>query len=169
MYFILYIFIPPHIWLSGLDQYLTDSKWIRYDQVTNYLDMVIFFLKKLLWGPRRPKIRDFGYHGPWPTIFWGPYVFGPPDPPYMARNAKMCYFEHFFGVRWKKPPLCRGPPWKILHWKFVPAFFYGLLYMLGLCLFIFATFSNEKVFTVTVNVTVTGVRWTFWNLTKKWK
>jgi hypothetical protein len=35
-----------------------------YDQVTNYLDMVIFFLKKLLWGPRRPKIRDFGYHGP---------------------------------------------------------------------------------------------------------
>ena len=36
----------------------------RYDQVTNYLDMVIFFLKKLLWGPRRPKIRDFGFHGP---------------------------------------------------------------------------------------------------------
>ena len=139
------------------------------DQVTNYLDMLIFFLKKILWGPRRPKIRDFGYHGPWPTIFWGPYVFGPPDPPYMARKAKMCYFEHFFGVRWKKPPLCRGPPWKILHWKFVPAFFYGLLYMLGLCLFIFATFSNEKVSTVTVNVTVTGVRWTFWNLTKKWK
>ena len=39
-------------------------KQIGYDQVTNYLDMVIFFLKKLLWGPRRPKIRDFGYHGP---------------------------------------------------------------------------------------------------------
>ena len=35
-----------------------------YDQVTNYLDIVIFFLKKILWGPRRPKIRDFGYHGP---------------------------------------------------------------------------------------------------------
>ena len=38
--------------------------WFAYDQVTNYLDMVIFFLKKILWGPRRPKIRDFGYHGP---------------------------------------------------------------------------------------------------------
>ena len=35
---------------------------LRYDQVTNYLDMVIFFLKKLLWGPRRPKIRDFCYN-----------------------------------------------------------------------------------------------------------
>ena len=41
--------------------------------------------------------------------------------------------------------------------------------MLGLCHFIFATFSNEKVFTVTVNVTVTGVRRTFWDLATKWK
>ena len=90
------------------------------DKLFRYGD---FILKKILWGPRRPKIRDFGYHGPWPTIFWGPYIFGPPDPLYMARNAKMCYFEHFFGVRWKKPPQCRGPLWKILHWKFVSTLF----------------------------------------------
>ena len=31
-----------------------DERGVNYDQVTNYLDMVIFFLKKLLWGPRRP-------------------------------------------------------------------------------------------------------------------
>ena len=41
--------------------------------------------------------------------------------------------------------------------------------MLGLCHFIFATFPHEKFFTVTVNVTVTVVPPTFWNLAKNWK
>ena len=41
--------------------------------------------------------------------------------------------------------------------------------MLGLCRFIFATFPHEKFFTVTVNVTVTVVPPTFWNLAKNWK
>jgi len=41
--------------------------------------------------------------------------------------------------------------------------------MLGLCNFIFTTFSNEKVFTVTVNVTVTRVPPTFAKLAKIWK
>ena len=43
--------------------------------------------------------------------------------------------------------------------------------MLGLCHFIFWTFSHfhEKVFTVTINVTVTRVPRTFWNLAKNWK
>ena len=57
--------------------------------------MVIFFLKKLLWGPRRPKIRDFGYHGPWPTIFWGPYVFGPPTPPIWLETQKCAILSTF--------------------------------------------------------------------------
>ena len=29
----------------------------RYDQVTNYLETMIFFLKKLLWDPRKVKFR----------------------------------------------------------------------------------------------------------------
>ena len=28
-----------------------------YDQVTNYLEYLIFFLKKLLWGPMKVKFR----------------------------------------------------------------------------------------------------------------
>ena len=39
--------------------------------------------------------------------------------------------------------------------------FYGLLRMLALCHFIFGEISNDKVFTVTVIVTITVVRWTF--------
>ena len=40
-----------------------------------------FFLTKVLWGPRRPNIRNFCYNYPWPTIFWAPYFFGPTRPP----------------------------------------------------------------------------------------
>jgi len=109
--------------------------------------MVIFFLKNYCGAPGGPISTIFATITLDPLYFEVHIFSDPLDPPYMSKNAKMCYFEHFFGVRWKKPPLCRGPPWKILHWKFVPAFFYGLLYMLGLCLFIFATFSNEKVIT----------------------
>ena len=53
----------------------------NYDQVTNYLESWIFFLKKLLRGPLRSKYHDFWYYGPWPTIFWGWYFFGTPRPP----------------------------------------------------------------------------------------
>ena len=48
------------------------------DKLFRILD---FFLKKLLWGPRRSKSHDFWYYGPWPTIFWGWYFFGTPRPP----------------------------------------------------------------------------------------
>ena len=37
-----------------------------YVWVTNYLDTVIFFLKTLLWGPRRANISNFCYNYPWP-------------------------------------------------------------------------------------------------------
>ena len=44
-------------------------------------------------------------------LYFEVHIFSDPlDPPYMSKNAKMCYFEHFFGVRWKKPPQSRGPP-----------------------------------------------------------
>ena len=29
----------------------------------------VFFLKKVLWGPMRPNIRNFCYNSPSPTIF----------------------------------------------------------------------------------------------------
>ena len=39
-------------------------------------------------------------------LYFEVHIFSDPlDPPYMSKNAKMCYFEHFFGVRWKKPYL----------------------------------------------------------------
>ena len=46
-------------------------------------------------------------------------------------------------------------------------FFQGLLYMLGVDHYIFVTFPNENFFTVTVSVTVTGVRWILWDFDKK--
>ena len=56
------------------------------------------------------KVAIFGGDGLDPLHFEVHMFLDPPDPPYMSKNAKMCYFEHFFGVRWKKPPQSRGPP-----------------------------------------------------------
>ena len=47
---------------------------------------------------------------------------------------------------------------KNLTLEMLPKFFCGLLYMLGVCHLIFGKFFNVKVFTVTVNVTVTLVQ-----------
>ena len=33
------------------------TNFFAYDQVTNYLESMIFFLKKLLWDPRKVKFR----------------------------------------------------------------------------------------------------------------
>ena len=35
-----------------------------YESVSRDLESCIFFVKKLLWGPMRPNIRNFCYHGP---------------------------------------------------------------------------------------------------------
>ena len=45
-----------------------------------------------------------------------------------------------------------GPPWKISDWKVGPKFFYGFLYMLAACHFIFGKISSLKFFTVTVTL-----------------
>ena len=87
----------------------------------------------------------------------------------MAEIEKMCQKSAFLVVPDFGYPQSRGPPWKLAHWKCCPNCFWWLLYMLGVCHFIFATFSNEKVFTVTANVTVTVVPLEFWNLTEIWK
>ena len=34
----------------------------------------------------------------------------PPDPPYMSKNAEMCYFWPFLVVPLEKYPQSRGPP-----------------------------------------------------------
>ena len=131
--------------------------------------MVIFSVKTIV-GPQ--EAQDPRFWLPWTMAH---YILGsicfwtPPTPPIWLETQKCAFLSTFSESRGKKPYQCRGPPWKILHWKCSHLFFYGLLYMLGLCHFIFATFSNEKVFTITVTVTVTGVQWTFWNLAKNWK
>ena len=73
------IFILLNINLSFLSW--IQHRWksrvsLRYDQVTNYLESLIFFWKKLFWGIGRSKSLDFSYYGPSPTIFWGWYFFG---------------------------------------------------------------------------------------------
>ena len=65
-------FARPLIAFEHLSLYMSRCTVIRTFEV--------FFLKKVLWGPRRPNIRNFCYNYPWPTIFWGPHFFGPPRP-----------------------------------------------------------------------------------------
>ena len=58
--------------------------------------------KKVLWGPRRPNIRNFCYNYPWPTIFWGPHFFGPPPtPPICLKMPKCAIFGLFWSFHFK--------------------------------------------------------------------
>ena len=70
----------------------------------------VFSEKNYCWAPGglRSAILASMDHDP---LYFGVHMFSDPlDPPYMVRNAKMGYFEHFFGVRWEKPPQSMGPP-----------------------------------------------------------
>ena len=117
----------------------------------------IFFLKKSYLSPRCPKLPQFFSSGVYPLYLHVIIDFGHIWGPFMAEIEKMCQKSAFLVVPDFGYPQSRGPPWKLAHWKCCPNCFWWLLYMLGLCHFIFATFSNEKVFTVTANVTVTVV------------
>ncbi len=94
------------------------------------------------------------------------FCWTPPTTPICLKCLK-------FSPSWlcgeKKPPQSRDLPGKLQHWKCRSKLFYGLLYMLAVCHFIFGQISNVKVFTGTVNVGTPPVQWVFWNLNKKWK
>ena len=63
----------------------------------------------------------------------------------------------------KTYPQKKGPLWKLAHSKCCPHFFRALY----ICRDKIISFSHEKVFAVTINVTVTRVPRAFWNLAKK--
>ena len=84
-----------------------------YDQVTNYLDMVIFFLKKLLWGPMKVKFRHLWLRWSWPNVLANLNFWCTIGHPLVAKFSNMCYFHHFLRVRWKRSPQSTGLPWKI--------------------------------------------------------
>ena len=80
------------------------SGYIFMSRCTVIRTFEVFFLKKLLWGPRWPNIRNFCYNYPWPTIFWGPHFFGPPDPPICLKMPKCANFGLFWSFHLKDAP-----------------------------------------------------------------
>ena len=130
---------------------LVTSQWTLIQKFWFFL----LLLKTSSWGPRRSKIRD--------PLYFEVHIFS--DPPYMCKNAQNWYFLVV--------PLKTYPKVGVHRENFnignVAQFFFSGFYMLGLCHFIFATISNVKVFTVTVNVTVTVVPRTLKKVGKSWR
>ena len=127
---------------------------LTYDQVTNYLDMVIFFWKNIV-GPQEVQYPQFLLQLPL-THYILRFIFfwTHSTPPICLKTQKCAILSTFLESGGKNHLNVEVRREKFYIGNF-PHNFYGLVYMLGLCDFIFATFSNEKVFTVTVNVTVT--------------
>ena len=82
-------------------------------KVSRDLDYLNFFLKKLLWGPRKLKLRHLWLRWSWPNVlayqnFWSTIWH-----PLVAKFSNTCHFWHFLRVRWKRSPQSTGLPWKI--------------------------------------------------------
>ena len=149
--------------------WIIDKGTIRWTARSIERSIFFFFLKSHISGPDDRNLPIF-----FPSVVYPLYLhviidLGHIWGPFMAEIDKMCQKSAFLVVPDFGYPQSRGPPWKLAHWKCCPNFFWWLLYMLEVCHFIFATFSNEKVFTVTANVTVTVVPLEFWKLTEIWK
>ena len=114
--------------------------------MTNYLDVVIFFWKNYCGAPGVPISEIFATITLDPLYFEVHIFLDSLDPPYMSKNAKMCYFEHFFGVRSKKPPQSMGPPWKNLTLGIVLKFFSGPPIYVGSWPLSFRNISQWKIF-----------------------
>ena len=93
------------------------------------LEYLIFFLKKLLWGPMKMKFRVLWLRWSWPNVLAYQNFWSTMWHPLVAKFSNMCYFHHFLRVRWKRSPQSTGLPWKIKHWLFCPKFFWESIYM----------------------------------------
>ena len=121
------------------DLYVTDICWTARSMERS----IFFFLKSHISAPGAQNSPIF-----FPSVIYPLYLhviidFSHIWGPFMAEIEKMCQKSAFLVVPDFGYPQSRGPPWKLAHWKCCPNCFWWLLYMLGLCHFIFATFSNE--------------------------
>ena len=111
------LYVNQFVSITILQKISFNSSFIKSDFVTLWVSVtrcrILYFLKKIYWGPRRATIRNFAIITLDPLYFEVHIFSNPLNPPICLENAKMCYFEYFFGVRWKKTPQSRGPPWKI--------------------------------------------------------
>ena len=84
-----------------------------YVKVSRDLEYLIFFLKKLLWGPMKVKFRHLWPRWSWPNVLAYQNFWSTMWRPLVAKFSNMCYFHHFLRVRWKRSPQSTGLPWKI--------------------------------------------------------
>ena len=61
-------------------------------------------------APEGPKSTIFDTDDVDPLYFEVGIVSAPPDPPYMSKNAKMCYFHHFLRIPKKTYTQSTGLP-----------------------------------------------------------
>ena len=61
-------------------------------------------------APGGPESAIFDTEDVDPLYFEVSIVSAPPDPPYMSKNAKMCYFHHFLRIPKKTYTLSTGLP-----------------------------------------------------------
>ena len=66
--------------------------------------MVVFSDKNYCGAPGGPTSAIFATISLDPLYFEVHIFSDPHDPPYMSKNAKMCYFEHFSESRGKNHP-----------------------------------------------------------------
>ena len=87
------------------EQLCLGEQWIKDDDV---LSEKINFS-----APGGPESAPFDTDDDDPLYFEVSIVSAPPDPPYMSKNGKMCYFYHFSRVPKKTYTQSTGLPWKI--------------------------------------------------------
>ena len=90
---------------------LTDAPQIY--QVTNYLETMIFFLNKLLWGPMKVKFRHLWLRWSLPNVLAYLNFWCTMGHPLVAKFSNMCYFHHLLRCPRKTWPKSTGLPWKI--------------------------------------------------------
>ena len=84
------------------------TKW-KYIKVSRDLESWIFYEKIIAgpWGPGGPTSAIFATIDLDPLYFEVHIFLDPVNSPNMSQNLKMCYFEHFFGVRCHPTPHIR--------------------------------------------------------------
>ena len=125
-------------------------------------NMAMFCLKKLISQPRVVEKSPFlAWRTLTHNILMSVIFRSHLTPPICLKMPICAIFSTFWESYLKHTPKVGVHREKFNIGNVAQKIFWWLLYMLGVCHFIFATFPHEKFFTVTVNVTVTRVPRTF--------